>query len=30
MLETKQSSIIECDRLSNILQDVKAEGIKNV
>lgn len=30
MLETKQASIIECDRLSNILQSVKAEGLKNV
>ena len=30
MLETKQASIIECDRLSNILQSVKAEGMKNV
>lgn len=30
ILETKQASIIECDRLSNILQGVKAEGVKNV
>ena len=30
MLETKQASIIKCDQLSNILQDVKAEGVRNV
>lgn len=30
MLETKQAAIIECDHLSNILQGVKAEGIRNV
>ena len=30
MLETKQASIIKCDQLSNILQSVKTEGIKNV
>lgn len=30
MLETKQASIIKCDQLSNILQSVKAEGLKNV
>ena len=30
MLEAKQASIIECDHLSNILQGVKAEGLKNV
>ena len=30
MLETKQASIVECDRLSNILQSVKAEDVKNV
>ena len=30
MLETKQASIIKCDQLSNILQNVKAEGVKNV
>jgi hypothetical protein len=30
MLETKQASIIKCDQLSNILQGVKAEGLKNV
>ena len=30
MLETKQASIIKCDQLSNLLQDVKVEGIKNV
>ena len=28
MLETKQIFIIECNRLSNILQSVKSEGIK--
>ena len=30
MLETKLASIIECDHLSNILQSVKSEGVKNV
>lgn len=30
MLETKQASIIRCNQLSNILQSVKAEGVKNV
>lgn len=30
MLETKQASIIKCNQLSDILQDVKSEGLKNV
>ena len=30
MLETKQASIIECNRLSNILENIKSEGMKNV
>ena len=30
MLETKQASIVECNYLSNILQGVKSEGMKNV